>query len=108
LTENVCIAALIAASMLHPKSILARPLTSRILTTLGVVSYSVYVWQELFMVLMPRQGVVSIVGWIATMALISLASYEYIERPFVRLGHRLTVRARTSGNATLSKIEVTP
>jgi peptidoglycan/LPS O-acetylase OafA/YrhL len=89
LTECISIAALIAASMLHPKSLFAMPLTTRALSLLGVVSYSVYVWQELFMLLMPK-GTLNILLDLSTLSLFVWASYEYIERPFTRLGHRLT------------------
>jgi peptidoglycan/LPS O-acetylase OafA/YrhL len=90
LGEILCIAALISSSVLHPNSIFVRPLTSRVLSTLGVVSYSVYVWQELFMLLAPKNGTVGILFHLVTISLCALGSYEYIERPMIRLGHKLT------------------
>jgi len=90
LTESICIAALIASSMLHPESILARPLTSRALSQLGIVSYSIYVWQGIFMLLARGSGTTGALLLFIAMPLCALGSYVYIERPFTRLGHRLT------------------
>lgn len=90
LTESVCIATLIAASVLHPTSIFSRPLTSRALSQLGIVSYSIYVWQEPFMLLTHGISTKSFLLLFVAMPLCVLGSYEYIERPFTRLGRRLT------------------
>jgi peptidoglycan/LPS O-acetylase OafA/YrhL len=92
LTECVCIAALIAASMLHPASVFVRPLTSPVLTKLGIVSYSIYVWQEPFMLFTRGTGAKGALVLFIAVPLCALGSYEYIERPFTRLGHRLTRR----------------
>lgn len=84
LSENIAIAALMAASLLHPIQILS----ARWLTYLGEVSYSVYVWQELLMGAWP--------GWIhffvlcIGLPLLALGSYYLIERPCTNLGRRLT------------------
>jgi peptidoglycan/LPS O-acetylase OafA/YrhL len=96
LTECVSIAALIAASVLHPKSIFAWPLTTKALALLGTVSYSLYVWQEIFMLLMPAHGAVLILLNLFVMCLFVFASYEYVERPLTRFGHRLTRRQERS------------
>ncbi|WP_263353637.1 acyltransferase family protein [Acidicapsa acidisoli] len=90
LGEILCIAALISSSVLHPNSLFAQPLTSRVLSTLGVVSYSVYVWQELFMLFAPKNSTAGIFFHFVTVSLCALGSYEYIERPMIRLGHKLT------------------
>jgi peptidoglycan/LPS O-acetylase OafA/YrhL len=92
LTECICIAALIASSMLHSESIFARPLTSRALSQLGIVSYSIYVWQGIFMLLARGSGATGALLLFFAMPLCAVGSYVYIERPFTRLGHRLTSR----------------
>ena len=84
LYECVCIAGLIAATTLHAESVLSYPFSFAPLIWLGTVSYSVYIWQELFMAF--RNVWLLCFG----LPLFALASYYWIERPFTRLGHRLT------------------
>ncbi len=94
--ESVCIAGLIAASALNSDSALARPLASPALAWMGAVSYSIYVWQALFMALASGFGTVgvTIVALCFAMPLFVLGSYYLIERPSTRLGHRLTRHLR--------------
>jgi peptidoglycan/LPS O-acetylase OafA/YrhL len=84
LCESVSIAGLIAATVLHPESVFARPLSFPPIAWLGTISYSIYIWQELFM------GSRSLLMLCTVMPLFVLGSYYCIERPSVRLGHRLT------------------
>jgi peptidoglycan/LPS O-acetylase OafA/YrhL len=84
----VAIGVLIVASTLHPTSILARPLSLPILSWLGTVSYSVYVWQQIFFA---NYSVMSFrLTMMCLMPVFALASYYYIERPATRFGHWLT------------------
>jgi len=92
LYECLAIAVLIASAVLHPQSILVRPLILAPLTWLGTVSYSVYVWQEFFLV---HLGPATI-PLICIMPLFVLGSYYFIERPSARFGHRLIVAPRSS------------
>jgi peptidoglycan/LPS O-acetylase OafA/YrhL len=87
LTECIALAGLIAASVLHPRSIFARPLSFPPLAWLGTVSYSVYVWQQFFFA--HRSESVTLV-MVCLMPLFALGSYYLIERPFTRFGRRLT------------------
>lgn len=85
LYENLAIAVLIAAS-LSPCCIITRFLTLRILTFLGLISYSVYVWQEVFTA---WHGPLGIFMLSVAMPLFSLGSYYCVERPCTRLGQRI-------------------
>ena len=84
LSESVSIAVLIAATSLHPAVKWARPLSFHLLAWLGTVSYSVYVWQELFMAFRSPWALCVL------MPAFALGSYYFIERPATRYGHRLT------------------
>jgi peptidoglycan/LPS O-acetylase OafA/YrhL len=53
--EVLSIACLIAATTLHPTSIFSRPFAFQPLAWLGTVSYSVYIWQGLFMPFRTRE-----------------------------------------------------
>jgi peptidoglycan/LPS O-acetylase OafA/YrhL len=84
LPEIAAEAALITVTILHPTSILARLFSFAPLAWLGTISYSVYIWQGLFM---PLRSPVAIC---ILLPLCALGSYYLIERPMTRLGHRLT------------------
>jgi len=86
LFESVSIAILIALTMLHRSAWFARPFSLAPIAWLGTISYSLYLWQELFTDF--RGPWALAVG----LPLFALASYYCIERPFNRLGHRLTRR----------------
>jgi peptidoglycan/LPS O-acetylase OafA/YrhL len=80
----MAIALLILASMQHSHEVMARPLSFRPLAWLGTISYSIYLWQEPLMG--AHNGYVLAIG----LPILSLGSYYLVERPAVRLGHRLT------------------
>jgi peptidoglycan/LPS O-acetylase OafA/YrhL len=84
LYECVAISILLAATMLSPSSAFSRLLSLRPLAWLGTVSYSVYLWQEIFM---PFRSI-----WMLCIGLplFALGSYYFIENPMQRLGKRLT------------------
>jgi peptidoglycan/LPS O-acetylase OafA/YrhL len=88
LCESVAIAGLISASLLHPASLFSKPLVLAPLVWLGTVSYSVYLWQELFMPI-GRTPATHLVSLCVAMPVFALGSYYCIERPSTRLGHRL-------------------
>jgi peptidoglycan/LPS O-acetylase OafA/YrhL len=93
LTECAAIACLIASTVLHPGSVVARFLSFKPMAVLGLVSYSVYVWQELFM------GFRNVYALAIGLPLAVFASYYWIERPCNRLGHRLTTAHAPMGSA---------
>jgi len=99
---------LIVCTMLHPASYVSRFLELAPLRHLGKISYSIYLWQQLFFV--REQGSMG-VQWPLSLAqnwpwclvgvlLIANASYYFVERPFMRLGHRLAPPA-TPGRSDL-------
>jgi peptidoglycan/LPS O-acetylase OafA/YrhL len=93
LYECVAIAILLAATMLHRQTILARLLSFKPLVWIGAISYSLYVWQALFM--LPWPGALQ--PWLFGIALplFAIGSYYWLELPGVRLGRKLTA-ARSS------------
>jgi peptidoglycan/LPS O-acetylase OafA/YrhL len=74
---------------LTAKSAVASVLNWRWLQLLGVVSYSLYLWQQLF------TGAASPeIGWCTQFPplciLAAALSYQFVERPMMRIGHRLS------------------
>ena len=86
----------LVATMLHPRSWTTRLLELPPLRFLGRLSYSVYLWHVFFFHLTSEQvtfGPLRSLGlrpakYILT-AIAAVLSYYFIEKPFIRLGHRL-------------------
>jgi peptidoglycan/LPS O-acetylase OafA/YrhL len=90
----VVIPLILAGTILHPGSLLGLILEWSWLRWLGRLSYSLYLWQQLFFV--SSQGRLDWMGWLqqwpgnffAALACAAV-SYYLVERPCLKLGHRL-------------------
>lgn len=92
LIENLAIAALILYSVQNPASLSSRVVAWRPLSWLGVVSYSIYVWQQVcFKPTRPYWSPLMI-------PVLALCSYYLLEKPCVRIGHRLTLHMAASSS----------
>jgi peptidoglycan/LPS O-acetylase OafA/YrhL len=88
---------LILSTVLHPGSIPGRVLEMKPVRWIGWISYSLYLWQQLFFgnnfVSSPPR-LAALREWpINFIALLVCATFSYylVERPFIRLGHRLSL-----------------
>lgn len=88
LWESSAIAILLAFTSLHPNAFPGRILEWKSLAWLGTVSYSLYIWQFVFM-LFPR-GAALTISLCAGLPYCVLCSYYVVERPMRRFGRRLT------------------
>jgi len=91
--ESALVPLLIAWTTTHPASSAGRTLEAAPLRWLGRVSYSLYIWQQFFF---PPSDVVApwpvLQRWplaVPAAFAAAIASYYVIERPCIRLGHRL-------------------
>src|SRR2546423_14370232 len=89
---------LLLATLSHPRSIAGRVLEWRPLRWFGRLSYSLYLWQQLFLVWTgsrsPAMGALQSFPLNLACALgCAMMSYYWIEKPFIREGY-----CRTSGN----------
>ena len=86
----------LAATVLHPKTRLGAFLEWGPLQAVGKLSYSLYLWQQLFLLppkLLPHPplGLLQLWPWNVVAAFACAAiSYWAVERPMIGLGHRLT------------------
>ncbi|HWX54078.1 MAG TPA: acyltransferase [Verrucomicrobiae bacterium] len=92
--QAIALAFLIAGTVLHPDQLIGRVLESVPFRWIGRLSYSLYLWQQLF-VNGTSQGNAPL-GWVQNfpfnagmMVVMAAASYYCLEKPLVRLGHRL-------------------
>jgi peptidoglycan/LPS O-acetylase OafA/YrhL len=102
-----CFPLTVISTTLHPENWLGRLLETRLFATLGKMSYSLYLWQQLFFERAEFPFApyplhyLQIWPWnLAALLLCATSSYYLIEKPFIRLGHRLAPPA-TSGRDDL-------
>jgi peptidoglycan/LPS O-acetylase OafA/YrhL len=94
LCSSLCIPLLIAGTVTHPRWSFSRVLDWPPLRWLGRISYSLYLWQQLFLY-PPWQPMPT--GWaqkfpvsLAAAFACATASYFVVERPLIRIGRRLS------------------
>ena len=86
--QSVLMPLIVVATVLNPGTRLGRFLENRALRWIGRLSYSLYIWQEIFLFLGEKR-----MGWyplrfIGLLAVATLSFY-FVERPMVKLGYRL-------------------
>lgn len=88
LTESLTMAAMMACTSLAPSTGAGKVLEWKHLKFLGLISYSLYVWQQgVLFIPLPRIGAVFL-------PLVAILSYGLIERPCVALGRRVVEKLR--------------
>jgi peptidoglycan/LPS O-acetylase OafA/YrhL len=102
---------LLLSTVLHPGSIPGRLLEMKPVRWIGWISYSLYLWQQLFFganfVNSPPR-LAALREWpINFVALLACAVFSYylVEKPFIRLGHKLALAA---GNNHRAKSQAQP
>jgi peptidoglycan/LPS O-acetylase OafA/YrhL len=95
LCEAILFPSLLLSTALAPGSWLGRLLELPAIRWIGRMSYSIYIWQELVMfsakpAYSPLHHLEYFPINLATILLTACASYYLVERPMIRLGHRLT------------------
>lgn len=87
---------LIAATVLHPQALLSRFLEISPIRYIGRISYSLYLWQQLFLnpYTHPASGTFQSQNLLSCAAAIAcaVASFYLIETPFIRIGHKIAKR----------------
>jgi len=91
----ILIPLLILSTVLHPNAIPGSILESKPVRWIGWISYSLYLWQQLFFgvnFVGSPPGIAVLREWpinLAALMVCATFSYYVVEKPFVRLGHKL-------------------
>jgi peptidoglycan/LPS O-acetylase OafA/YrhL len=78
----------VVSTMLHPFGWLGRLLETLPFKVIGRWSYSIYLWQQLF-THMPAFKIFGITCNMIALAICAGLSYYFVEKPMIKLGHRL-------------------
>jgi peptidoglycan/LPS O-acetylase OafA/YrhL len=96
---------IVLGSVLNPKNIFGRILEFSPLKYIGRISYSLYLWQQLFFV--DHFAPVHTLGWLQSWPLrlfatfaCAVISYHFLELPLTRLGHKLAPSATPGREAS--------
>jgi len=81
----------------YPTGRVGRILNSRPLVFVGVISYSIYLWQQLFLNRYVVAAPTSFPLNLTLVVLAALASYYVVERPTLRLRQRIEARLFAGG-----------
>ncbi len=96
--EPIILSLLVVWPVIHGQSMLRRVLEWSPLVQLGKISYSLYIWQQLWLlsryapILFPKLQ--SFPLNLLMCGVCAVGSYVVIEQPMLRLGHQLTARAQ--------------
>jgi peptidoglycan/LPS O-acetylase OafA/YrhL len=96
---NLGIAVLLQYVVRFPDSIVGKLLNLRPFVAIGVLSYSLYLWQEPFLFFRNESWIGSFPQNIAFAFAAALASYWLVERPFLALKDRLSASRRRESPA---------
>ncbi len=108
--QAIVLPLLILSTVLHPNTAQGRILESKPLCWIGWISYSLYLWQQLFFgvnfVGSPPGLALLRTSPINLVALLVCASFSYyaIEKPFIRLGHKLASASNESPSARVAPL----
>jgi peptidoglycan/LPS O-acetylase OafA/YrhL len=86
LHESILLALLLASTSLAPQMVPSRMLENQLLKSTGVMSYSIYLWQGLFL-----RSTWGIFGPLL-LAASFLLCWRFVEQPGIQLGRRLSAK----------------
>jgi peptidoglycan/LPS O-acetylase OafA/YrhL len=108
--EGMLVPVLLYGTALHPASYVGRCLENGFVRWIGRISYSLYLWQQVFFVArfaspaVPQTFPLNALGLLACAS----ASYYLIERPMTAMGHRLFRSPNLTPPASFSEVIDSP
>lgn len=101
--QGISIVAFMMYVICHAESLAARILNSKIMVAIGVRSYSLYLWQELF-IGDSRHSIPRLVAGLCAAVLAAESSYRIIELPTLRMKRYFEPRKEAGGHDTPSTV----
>jgi len=96
---SILIPCLMVGTTLHPDWAVSRFLDLAVVKWVGRISYSLYIWQQLFLVpSWEPKRFAALQHWPVNLLVVfvcATVSYYIVEKPMIRLGHKLAGRFRT-------------
>ncbi|RYE21646.1 MAG: hypothetical protein EOP42_25580 [Sphingobacteriaceae bacterium] len=93
---GILIAFLIGINLFQNKSIVYKILNNGLVVFVGKLSYSIYVWQQIFTFSIPWAGsskLLSAVGFnLSVLLVVAYLSYNYFEKPFLKLKQKFQIK----------------
>jgi len=95
----------VLGTMMRPESLFGRFLELPVISYIGKLSYSLYLWQQLFFVshygvITPKIAFLQKWPWcLLSLIVCSVTSYYLIEQPMIKVGHRISNRVRTKSSS---------
>ncbi len=86
--EAVAIALTLLVVVAGKPGLPSKVLNARVPTHIGKLSYSLYIWQQLFLYPGSAASILSLLWRLAAAYLVALCSFRFIERPFLKLRSR--------------------
>ena len=106
LSSYLLVALMLASTLVVEEGLAHKWLNSRLLTWVGTISYSAYIWQELFLTRPVPYSPFGSLGFfplnLICVFIVSALSFYFIERPCIALGKRFLSRRRARIAATAS------
>jgi peptidoglycan/LPS O-acetylase OafA/YrhL len=99
--QGISITVFMLYVILHPGSRVGRILNSPIMVAIGVRSYSLYLWQQLF-IGDSRHSILRLAAGLCAAVLAAEFSYRIIELPMLRMKRYFEPRKESAGHATPS------
>ena len=107
--ESFLVPLILIGTVLNPGLLLSRILENPALRWIGKISYSLYIWQQLFLGTIQRPLPLGILQTfplnIVAVFACAATSYYLLERPFIRIGHSLSARLETPQSQTFEVVE---
>lgn len=105
---NAGIVLLLLHAILYPGSLFGRLLNTRLFIAVGILSYSLYLWQEPFLYFASSHWATAFPLNIALSFAAATVSYFLIERPFLALKERLSSKRAVSQTANKPLDSISP
>jgi peptidoglycan/LPS O-acetylase OafA/YrhL len=93
---NFIVAYLIAFSIISKQSLINSWLNKKMITNVGILSYSLYLWQQLFII--PKG---ELINWskyfifplnLLVIYIVAYLSHHYFEKPFLKIKQRFSLK----------------